>query len=305
MILRLLMFGLMAIGLAGFGLVGWHALHPPAPPTQMAATAAAPKPVMLNYIVAARDLLPGTFLRPDDLSTTAIAAAAAPPSAIRDTPAGRARLVGALIRRVIPHETVLDPTDLLLSGDHGFLAAILAPGMRAFTISHEQVLSDAGLIWPGDRLDLILTQQVTGSQQSTGTQPASDTIPLDRQISAETVLTGLRVLAIDRQLVQPPPPDDKNSANNGPAAPASVTVEVSPADAERLAVALRLGKVAFAVRSAVPGSADSAPSPMPVQALVPGSTTWAGAVMHSLKGLEPPVVSVHVFEGDGDKEYKF
>ncbi|WP_419728290.1 Flp pilus assembly protein CpaB [Lichenicola sp.] len=294
MILRLFMFGMMAIGLAGLGVFGWRAVHPPAPPPQVAAAAPKAVPVMINIIVASRDLLPGSFLRPDDLSTAAFAATAAPPDAMRDTPAERAKLVGALIRRVIPHESVLDPAQLLLTGDHGFLAAILAPGMRAFTISQDQILSNAGLIWPGDRLDLILTQQMP------------TTTPPERQISAETVLTGLRVLAIDRQLVQPPPPDDKSPGNNGPAAPAAVTVEVSPVDAERLAVALRLGKVAFAVRSATPGVADSAPSPMPAQAPAPGSTTWAGAVMHSLNGLQPPpVVSVHVFEGDGDKEYKF
>ncbi|MGI4747615.1 MAG: Flp pilus assembly protein CpaB [Janthinobacterium lividum] len=294
MILRLFLFALMAIGLAGFGAFGWRAMHQPASPQQVALAVPKVAPVMLNLLIAAHDLSPGSFVRPEDLSTASIAQEAAPPNARRDTPAARAQLIGALIRRPIPHEAVLDPNDLLLSGEHGFVAAILAPGMRAFTISHDQVVSDAGLIWPGDRLDLILTQQMPSSVQ------------LDRQISAETVLADLRVLAIDRQLVQPQTTDEKGSgANNAPQS-ASVTVEVSPADAERLAVALRLGKVAFAIRSAIPGTADKAPDQLPVTKPVPGSTTWAGAVMHSLDGLQPPpVVSVHVFDGTADKEYKF
>lgn len=294
MILRLLLFGLMGIGLAGFGAFGWRALHqPPASSPQVVAAAPKVVPVMLSLLTAAHDLSPGSFLRPDDLSTASIAQDAAPPNARRDTPSARAQLIGALIRRPIPHASVLNPDDLLLSGEHGFLAAILTPGMRAFTISHDQVVSDAGLIWPGDRIDLILTQQM----------PA--TLPLDRQISAETVLTDLRVLAIDRQLMQLQATDEKGSGTN-PAAGAAVTVEVSSADAERLAVALRLGKVAFAVRSAIRGMVDKAPDQSPLIVPAPRSTTWSGTVMHSLVGLQPPPVpSVHVFEGEADKEYKF
>lgn len=294
MILRLFLFGLMGIGLAGFGAFGWRAIHQPISAPQMVSATPKAAPVMLNLLIAAHDLMPGSFVRPDDLSTVSIAQEAAPPNAQRDTPSARAQLVGALIRRPIPHEAVLDPGDLLLAGEHGFLAAILAPGMRAFTISHDQVVSDAGLIWPGDRLDLILTQQMPG------------TVPLDRQISAETVLADLRVLAIDRQLVQPQTTDDKGSGTANAPPSAAVTVEVSPADAERLAVALRLGKVAFAIRSATRGTADKAPAQPPALIPTPGSTTWAGTVMHSLNSLQPPpVVSVHVFEGNGDKEYKF
>lgn len=293
MILRVFLFGLMAIGLAGFGAFGWRAIHQPVSAPQIVSGIPKVTPVMLNLLTAAHDLVPGSFLRPDDLSTASIAQEAAPPNARRDTPSARLQLVGALIRRSIPHEAVLDPDDLLLPGEHGFLAAILTPGMRAYTISHDQVVSDAGLVWPGDRLDLILTQQLPG------------TVPLDRQISAETVLADLRVLAIDRQLVQLPA-GDKGPANNGAAGGAAVTVEVSPADAERLAVALRLGKVAFAIRSTTRGVADKAPDQLPVMAPAPGSTTWAGAVMHSLNGLQPPpVISIHVIEGNGDKEYKF
>ncbi|NPD69202.1 Flp pilus assembly protein CpaB [Lichenicola cladoniae] len=294
MILRLFLFGLMGIGLAGFGTFGWRAIHPPASLPQAALATPKVTPVMLKLLIAAHDLVAGSFLRPEDLSSASVAEDAAPPNARRDTPAARAQLLGALIRRPIPHEAVLDPDDLLLSGEHGFLAAILTPGMRAFTISHDQIVSDAGLIWPGDRLDLILTQQMPG------------TVPLDRQVSAETVLVDLRVLAIDRQLVQPQTTDDKRSGSNDAPPSASVTVEVSPADAERLAVALRLGKVAFAIRSAIPGMADKAPNQPPLTIPTPGSTTWAGAVMHSLDGLQPPpAVSVHVFEGNADKEYKF
>lgn len=294
MILRLVLFAMMGVGLVGFGIFGWRAERPQAPP-QAVATATANVPVMLDLLVAAHDLAPGTFVRPADLSTISVAAAAMPPGARRDTPAARAALAGALVLRQIQHGSVPASGDLLLAGGHGFLAAMLAPGMRAFTIPHEQLVSDAGLIWPGDRLDLILTQQMPDT-------PASG-----RQIAAETVLTDLRVLAIDRQLVQPEPADPKAGADAGGVPGDAVTVEVSPAGAERLAVALRLGKVAFAIRSATAGIADQAVAAPTIALPAPGSTTWAGNVMHSLDQIRPasPPASLHVFEGGNDTEYKF
>ena len=52
------------------------------------------------------------------------------------------------------------PADVVHPGDHGFLAAVLAPDMRAVTVAVDAVSGTAGLIWPGDRVDLILTQSM-------------------------------------------------------------------------------------------------------------------------------------------------
>lgn len=292
MILRVLLFCLMGVGLTGFGVFAWRAMHQPAPVAQTQTAVALPPPVMVNILVAAHDLRPGSFLRPDDLSITAYGQDAVPPGAERDTAAARGALSGALVERTILHDIPISRTDLLLSGDHGFLAAILAPGMRAFTIERDQVVADAGLIWPGDRLDVILTQQPSSAG------------PLGRQIVAETVLTNLRVLAIDQQLVHvTTPADDKTPALS------TITVEVSPSDAERLAVALRLGKIAFVVRPTVSLSTAQQPLPMlaagtPVHAT---GSIWAGDVMHSLnQTTAQSPSSVHVFDGgESDKEFHF
>lgn len=297
MIKRLFPFLVTGIGLVGFLIFGWKALHQsPPPPQRPVAMVAAPAPVMHNLLIAAHDLTPGSFLRPDDLATAAFGLQATPAGAWQDTLTTRATLVGALILQRVTHESVLFPADMLLPGDHGFLSAILSPGMRAYTLSRDQMLADVGLIWPGDRIDLILTQEMP-----TGTAPA-------RLISAETVLTNLRVLAIGRELVQPHDTDDKSrnaQSDQGGVPSEAVTVEVTPADAERLAVAVRLGKVALAVRP--PGADKGVPAGgIPVPAPV-GSTTWAGNVMHSLGQIQPPPppVSLHVFDGGADKEYKF
>ncbi len=257
---------------------------------------------MVRLLVAERDLAPGTFLRPGDLSTVTMAADVVPSDAEIDTVAVRSRLVGALVRRPILHEAPLDLADLLLAGDHGFLATILQPGMRAFTISPDQIVSNAGLIWPGDHLDLILTQQMPSGMS------------LAREVAAEIILSNLRVLAIDRQLVVSAAAGERSSGSGetSPAA-AAVTVEVSSIDAERLAVALRLGKVALALCASLPSPSALAPS-QGLGAQTAGMekpskspTVWAGGVMHALTRIQPPAAttSVHVFGGDGDKEYKF
>ena len=290
---RPFIIALAGVAVVGLGVTGWHALSSSPPPPPPPAAAPVREIPMVSVLVAYRDVPPGAFLRPSDMSSVLVAADVAPPRAWRDTAAARASLTGALVRRPIPHDTMLDPSELLLAADHGFLAALLTPGMRAFTITRDQIVSGSELIWPGDRIDLILTQQM----------PAG--LALGHQISAETVLTNLRVLAIDRQLVQPPPTDEKETTRSD-SGPGTVTVEVSPPDAEKLALALRLGRVAFAVRASLgPDIRGEVANEVPPARQA--GATWADAVMHSLDQVPPtpPAVSLHVFEGAGMQEYKF
>ena len=75
-------------------------------------------------------------------------------------------------------------------GDRGFLAAVLPKGKRAITIPISEVAGLNGLVLPGDRVDIILTYTITG-----------DMIGAGRDIRAsETVMTNLRVLAMDQRL---------------------------------------------------------------------------------------------------------
>ena len=292
---RMIIIAAAGVLITGLAYTSWRAISSPAPPPPHVVI---PAPVhhvpTINLLIADRDVPAGSFLRPSDLSSETVVVSEAPETAWKDTPATRVSLVGALVRRSIPHDAVLLPAELLLAGDHGFLAALLAPSMRAFTIPHDEILSGAELIWPGDRIDLILTQQM----------PTTTT--LGHQISAETVLTDLRVLAVDRQLVQPAPSADHDVMHADPTA-GMVTLEVSPPDAEKLAVALRLGRVAFAVRSSsgvLPERIAGAAAP-----LHEARATWADAVMHSLDQVQVPTpapsIPLHVYDGAGDTEYKF
>jgi pilus assembly protein CpaB len=197
-----------------------------------------------------------------------------------DTPEARRALVGAMVRRPLAAGEPLRAEDIMKPGDHGFLAAVMEPGARAVTIPVDAASGLSGLVWPGDRVDLILTQA-----------NADATIPLGRRVGAETVLSNVRVIAIDQQLMQ----------GTGDGQARTVTLEVNADQAQRVAVAMRLGQLSLSVRSA---STDSSAALTGSS----GAATWARDVLPSLL-TEPKASSeatVHVYGGNKDvKEFSF
>jgi pilus assembly protein CpaB len=153
----------------------------------------------------------------------------------------------------------------------------------------DAVSGTAGLIWPGDHVDLILTQEINSS--------SDNKVPETRHVASETVLRDVRVIAIDQQLIQ--------GASTGAQLPndvqtRTVTLEVTPSDAERVAVATHLGKLSLAVRPA-----DAAPEPVDS----PHNPTYGGDVSTALSNISKPQAqgggTLHVYEGTDDKEYHF
>ena len=161
---------------------------------------------------------------------------------------------------------------------------MLRPGYRAVTIAVDAVSGAAGLIWPGDRVDLILTQAIDEGDTSAA-----------KRIAAEIVLRDVRVIAIDQQMVQ----GASGVMDNSPAR--TINLEVSSASGEQVQIATKLGKLSLAVRSAESGPSDDK-----------DGTTLAGDVSNALNSRAPrPVVSsVKVFTGaallhgpERDREY--
>lgn len=112
-------------------------------------------------------------------------------------------------------------------GERGFLAAILSPGHRAITVPITQTSGLAGFIFPGDRVDMILTHSVLDARQQS------------QQVS-ETVLYNLRVLAIDQRT---------NNQQNEPLPGSTVTFEVKPKIAEMVALVMQIGELSLSLRS--------------------------------------------------------
>jgi pilus assembly protein CpaB len=281
MVLRVVFFALMALGLIGFGTVAWISTRPPA----SAAAVPVALPQKIAVLAAARVIHAGTLLRPEDLVAKEVPRNEVGPDAMADTPEARRELSGAMVRRGFGAGELVHPTDVMHPGDHGFLAAVLLPGMRALTVGVDAITGTAGLIWPGDRVDLILTQVMPDSVGPPG-----------RRVAAETVLTDVRVIAIDQQLVQGAAP----GSTDQPAR--TVTLEVNRDQAERVSVATRLGRLSLAVRSA-----DISHGKPVVGG--PTGTVWASDVSAALgQDTKAPVVThpVHVFSGSADgKEFHF
>jgi len=148
-------------------------------------------------------------------------------------------------------------------------------------VSVDAVSGIAGLIWPGDHVDVIMTQ-------------ISDdpTLPASRRASAQTVLSDVRVIAIDKQLMQ----EAAGSATEQQDTAHTVTIEVTDVQAGRMALASRLGHLSLNVRAAdaAPDTAGRSPP-----------TTWGGDVSPALNERRAGRV-MRVYQGTTDgKELKF
>jgi pilus assembly protein CpaB len=72
------------------------------------------------------------------------------------------QLVGTVVRYAVTAGQPLTQGALVKPGDRGFLAAALGPGMRAVTVPVSTQSGVAGFVFPGDHVDLVLTQDVAG-----------------------------------------------------------------------------------------------------------------------------------------------
>lgn len=141
------------------------------------------------------------------------------------------KLIGTVVRLPITAGQPVTQGQLVKPGDRGFLAAALGPGMRAVTVPVSAQTSVAGFVFPGDHVDLILTQSVEGEG------PALK--------ASETVIRNLRVLATDQRT-----DDQKDEKGNTVVQTFStITVEATPKIAEQIAVAQTIGTLSLSLRS--------------------------------------------------------
>ncbi|MDE0878344.1 MAG: Flp pilus assembly protein CpaB [Sphingomonas bacterium] len=149
-------------------------------------------------------------------------------------------LQGTVVRNAITAGQPVTQGALVKPGDRGFLAAALGPGMRAVTVPVSAQAAVAGFVFPGDRIDLVLTQTVTGG---------GDGQPLK---VSETIMRNLRVLATDQRTDNQVGEDGKTQVRTF----STVTVEATPKIAEGIAVAQTLGSLSLSLRSLADNSAE-------------------------------------------------
>ncbi len=176
-----------------------------------------------RVLVAVQDLPAGTQVSADLFAPADWPAAAVTAAHLRAGDPRLGALEGARLVAPIPAGAPLLEGHVQTSAGDGRLAALLRPGMRAIAIPVSASGAVAGLLAPGDRVDLLLTR----------------TLPSGRTVTA-TVATAVRVLGLD-QRVDPSPGADA-------AVPATVTLEANPRQAETIALLETLGRVTLALR---------------------------------------------------------
>ena len=198
-----------------------------APEAQAAAPAVPTGPKVL---VAQRALTPGTIITPDALSFQPWPGEMVKDAYFIEGEADMQKLLGTVVRFSITAGEPVTQGALVSPKDRGFLAAALTPGMRAITVPVSSQSGVAGFIFPGDRVDMMLTQTVGGGEAA------------GLQVS-ETILRNLRVLATDQTTDQQVVDGKTQVRVSG-----TVTLEVTPRIAEKVTVAQTLGSISFSLR---------------------------------------------------------
>jgi len=147
------------------------------------------------------------------------------------TGGAKADYFGSVVREPILAGEPIVGRKIVRAGDSGYMAAYLEPGMRAMAIAVTVESMAGGFILPGDRVDVVLSREIeVNGGESSG-----------KQHSAHTVMQNIKVLAIDQSTRA----GDDEQAVVG----ATATLEVTPRDAEALALAKSQGDLSLVLRS--------------------------------------------------------
>ncbi|MBB5687064.1 Flp pilus assembly protein CpaB [Sphingobium boeckii] len=190
-----------------------------------------------QVLVATRALPVGTIIEPDAFRFQPWPKELIQSAYYIKGEADPAAMTGTVVRYAITAGQPITQGALVKPGDRGFLAAALGPGMRAVTVSVSTQSGVAGFVFPGDRIDLLLSQQIEGEGQSLK--------------ASETILRNLRVLATDQRT------DSTNEEGKTEVKTfSSITLEATPKIAEKIAVAQTMGSLSLSLRSIADNTAE-------------------------------------------------
>ena len=204
-----------------------------------AVEAAPVEPQGPKVLVAKRSLPPGTIITADAIGFQLWPEELVQDAYFIDGEANMEALLGTVVRHQVTAGEPVTQGSLVAPGDRGFLAAALGPGMRAVTVPVSARTGVGGFVFPGDRIDLVLTQTVEGDEGA-GLR------------ASETILTNLRVLATD-QSTETTTTDDGRTVVR---AFRTVTLEVTPRIGEKIAVAQTIGTLSLSLRSIADNQAE-------------------------------------------------
>jgi pilus assembly protein CpaB len=198
----------------------------------------------VDVLVANSDIGMGQSVKPADMRWQIWPTAAAGPLFIRKAqqPDAVKNLSGSIARQAFLAGEPIRESKLIKAEGSGFMAAILPSGKRAVSTNISPETGAGGFILPNDHVDVILSRRDKLAEKAAG---------VETHIS-ETVLTNVRVLAIDQQV------EEKNGQRV--VVGRTATLEVTPGQAETLTLAKQMGTLSLALRSLADAGGDSASS---------------------------------------------
>jgi pilus assembly protein CpaB len=199
----------------------------------------APPPVVqietVDVLVAKNDIAIGRAVKAEDMQWQTWPAATASRTFIRrsERPNAIEQMAGSIARAPTEAGEPIRESRLVNSKSSGYLAAVLPSGMRAVSTEISPETGAGGFILPNDHVDVILSRRDKEAERVTGVE----------SIVAETVLSDIRVLAIDQTVQE----KDGQRVVVGRTA----TLELSPRQVETLGMARQMGTLSLALRSLV------------------------------------------------------
>jgi pilus assembly protein CpaB len=248
-------------------------------------------PPAAEILGAAHDLPIGTLIKDADLKWVPEPAGDQNANYLVKGRDDKTALIGSVLRQSMRTDDPVTAGQVVNPHTQGFLAAVLQPGMRAMAIAVNPGGDVAGFVFPGDRVDVILTHILNRRDDPDLT---------DRHIG-ETVLTDVRVLALDQK---------SYDQNMDPKIAQLATLEVTPRQAEKLALASQLGTLSLSLRSLAASDTVTAP-PTPDQisaATFPGSQIWDSDVSQAFPspgGNDSLLQKVQIMRGKDKSETTF
>lgn len=238
----------------------------------------------VEVMVAADDLQVGAKVEERDVKIIRIHAADLPPG----VPRRRSDVIGHGVIVPISKGEFFLPNRLAGENAGTGLPSLIPPGMRAVSVRVNEVVSVAGFVTPGTRVDVLLT----GTPGTSGEQETT------------TVLQNVAVLASGHTLERSATGEAQNTA--------VITLLVTPDDAERLTLASSQGHIQLALRNPLDTKQDDVP-PANSRGLYKGTGApppVQPALHHTIeRKVAPPApdstgVSVEVYQGDKKNDFK-
>lgn len=196
-------------------------------------TAAVQKVETVGVLVATKQIPMGDILSsgaitwqewPQNVVAANMITKAQDPEALTKYESARARI------EIFEGEPIIEKK-LVLPGDNGFMAAILPKGMRGISVRISEETGAGGFILPNDRVDVLLTRKIEDDSND------------QKVVTSETVVSNVRVLAINQTYKQSP--DGEQVIPEGKTA----TLELSPDQSEIVSMAETAGQLSLSLRS--------------------------------------------------------